>query len=234
MTERGRGALVQSPDRIQIGPSAMSWTADGLEISFNELSAPIPRRLMGRIRVEPRVTTARTFPLDAEGRHLWRPFAPRARVEVELSAPGLAWSGSGYFDSNQGEEPLERRFATWNWCRAHTAEDTFIFYDVVGADARPRDLALRLDPSGDFDEIAAPPAHALRSTFWRMPRTVRADAAPELRRTLEDAPFYARSELRGEVFGRPAEIVHESVSLARLRSPWVRGLLPFRMPRQVF
>jgi carotenoid 1,2-hydratase len=33
------------------------------------------------------------------------------------------------------------------------------------------------------------------------------------------------------LLGQPAHGVHESLSLKRLRSPVVRGMLPFRMPR---
>jgi carotenoid 1,2-hydratase len=48
---------------------------------------------------------------------------------------------------------------------------------------------------------------------------------------LEDTPFYARDLLHGYYDGEPADIVHESLSLNRLRSPVVRAMLPFRMPR---
>jgi carotenoid 1,2-hydratase len=67
-----------------------------------------------------------------------------------------------------------------------------------------------------------------------MPRQVRGDAdtPPTLLRTLEDAPFYTRSAFKGPVAGETAEIVHESLSLDRLRAPVVRAMLPFRMPRR--
>jgi carotenoid 1,2-hydratase len=48
---------------------------------------------------------------------------------------------------------------------------------------------------------------------------------------LEDTPFYSRSALSGEVYGRPASIWHESLMLNRFSNPAVRCLLPFRMPR---
>jgi carotenoid 1,2-hydratase len=66
-----------------------------------------------------------------------------------------------------------------------------------------------------------------------MPRTLRSDAfdRPRVRRTLEDTPFYTRSLVHGRYGGEPAQIVHESLSLDRLRLPIVRAMLPFRMPR---
>ena len=54
----------------------------------------------------------------------------------------------------------------------------------------------------------------------------------EVTRTLEDAPFYARSLVASQVLGKPAIAVHESLSLTRFRAAWVRMLLPFRMPRR--
>jgi carotenoid 1,2-hydratase len=53
----------------------------------------------------------------------------------------------------------------------------------------------------------------------------------KLRETLEDTPFYTRSILDTVLDGKPAEAMHESLSLTRYSSPWVKLLLPFRMPR---
>jgi carotenoid 1,2-hydratase len=52
-----------------------------------------------------------------------------------------------------------------------------------------------------------------------------------VRTTLEDTPFYARSVLETEVFGKRATAMHESLSLTRFSKPWVQAMLPFRMPR---
>jgi len=52
-----------------------------------------------------------------------------------------------------------------------------------------------------------------------------------VRRTLTDAPFYARSLLDAQWLGERVDVMHESLSLDRLRSPVVRAMLPFRMPR---
>ena len=44
-----------------------------------------------------------TYGPDAS--HIWRPLAPSARIEVDLSQ-GNTWSGHGYFDANFGTAAL--------------------------------------------------------------------------------------------------------------------------------
>lgn len=55
-----------------------------------------------------------------------------------------------------------------------------------------------------------------------------------MRRTLTDAPFYARSVIGTHLLGEPVTAIHESLSLTRFASPWVQAMLPFRMPRQLW
>jgi carotenoid 1,2-hydratase len=233
MTERGRSALRRTHSALSIGPSDLVWDGDGLTATIDEVTAPLPSRLRGTIRLHPSAIFDEAFPLDAAGRHAWRPIAPRARVEVSLTHPGQSWCGNGYFDTNAGSEPLQEAFATWNWSRAHMRGDTQIFYDVVRRDGRSHELALRFGADGDRRAIEAPPSFQLAPTFWRMPRAARSDPGdpPTVRRTMEDAPFYTRSLLDTRHDGEAAEVVHESLSLDRLRSPVVRAMLPFRMPR---
>jgi carotenoid 1,2-hydratase len=73
----------------------------------------------------------------------------------------------------------------------------------------------------------------LPGTLWRVARRTRADAgfSPRVLQTLEDAPFYARSKIATRINGAEMEAIHESLSLDRFAQPWVRALLPFRMPR---
>jgi carotenoid 1,2-hydratase len=234
MTERGRRSLHRTAQTLSIGPSNLSWENDALVIRFDEITAPIPSRLKGTIRLHPSAMIDDTFALDDAERHLWRPIAPRADVEVTLDHPACAWAGQGYFDTNAGDEPLERGFIAWDWLRAHRPRDSLLFYDVQRRGGERAGLALKIGAGGSVEAVEAPPAHPLPATFWRVPRQVRGDASqpPLLRRTLEDAPFYTRSAMDGVVDGQPAEIVHESLSLDRLRSPIVRAMLPFRMPRR--
>ena len=234
MTERGKDTLHQAARRLAIGPSSLSWEGDALVVRLDETTTPVPSRLRGVIRLHPQALVARQFEIGGVGRHVWRPIAPRARVEVELEHPAAKWTGAGYFDTNGGDGPLETSFSDWTWSRAHRERDTLIFYDVGPDDACGVHLALRVDEAGEVEEIAPPPFHTLPQTFWRMPRRVRGDPAdpPRLVRTLEDAPFYTRSILDGRYDGEPAKILHESLSAARLRSPIVKTMLPYRMPRR--
>jgi carotenoid 1,2-hydratase len=236
MTERGRGALRQEAQALSIGRSHIGWEKGALVIHVDEITAPIPSHLRGVIRLHPRAMVEETFAIDGAGRHLWRPIVPRADVEVSLSHPDCAWRGQGYFDTNAGDEPLERGFLAWDWSRAHGARDTLLFYDVTRRGGDPAGLALRIGARGEVEAVEPPPTHVLPLPFWRMPRRVRSEGAtpPTLIRTLEDAPFYTRSMLAGVFGGEPAHIVHESLSLDRLRSPLVRAMLPFRMPRRVW
>ncbi len=234
MTERGRSALVQEPRRLEIGRSSLSWEGDALVVRLDETTTPVPLPLRGVIRLHPQALVPRQFEIGGVGRHVWRPIAPRARVEVELEAPAVRWSGAGYFDTNGGDHPLESSFTDWTWSRAHRARDTLIFYDVGPDGGDGAHLALRVDARGEVEEIAPPPFRTLRPTAWLMPRRVRGEAGAPLRilKTLEDAPFYSRSALEGVYGGEPAKIVHESLSASRLRSPVVKRMLPYRMPRR--
>jgi carotenoid 1,2-hydratase len=233
MTERRRGALERDATSLAIGPSALSWDSGGLTVAFDEVAAPLPRRLKGRLRLRPHGTTTTRFDLDPDGRHVWRPIAPRADVTVELDSPACAWRGEGYFDTNAGVEPLERAFVDWDWSRAHRRDDTLLFYDVRRRDGGATELALRIDRDGAMTAAEAPAALALKPTLWRLPRRLRADAQAlrDAGANLEDTPFYARAQLEGRVGGEAARMVHETLSLDRLRSPVVRAMLPFRMPR---
>ncbi len=226
MTERS-GAQ-RSAAHLAIGPSALEWDGTTLTIAIDEVTAPIPSRLRGTVRVRPSALTRQSFALDATARHRWSPLAPVAQVEVDLAAPALRWSGPGYLDSNDGDGPLEDSFRQWAWSRAKLRQATAIIYE--GDDFL---LSLRCTADGGVEPFVPPPVAALPRTFWRMPRPVRAEAgeAPRLVRTLEDAPFYSRSVFESRLLGERAVSVHESLSLGRFASPVVQAMLPFRMPR---
>lgn len=232
MTERPNAAVTRSPEAFVIGPSAVEWRGDALRIAFHEMTAPIPQRIAGEILIEPQAFSRERYLLDDRGRHAWTPIAPRARVTVRGRNPALAWSGEGYLDSNSGEEPLEHAFHHWTWSRAHAATDTVLFYDAACRSGATHQTALRVLPSGDLEPIAPAPLHRLPQGFWGVGRSARSDGNLRLQKTLEDAPFYLRSALQGAIGATPAAIMHESLSLDRLRSPVVKAMLPFRMPRR--
>jgi carotenoid 1,2-hydratase len=234
MTERGRKELARSAHEFVIGPSALTWDGAGLTIDIDETTVPLPSRLKGRVRVHPSAVNPQVFALDAKGEHHWRPIAPVSRVEVAFGN-GLAWSGNGYFDWNSGVVPLEDSFRRWDWSRASDRSGTTIFYDVSLADGGDDSLALRIAPDGSIRDIEPPALCALpRSPIWRVERGTRSDggAGGGIRKTLEDAPFYARSLVTADVGGARVTAMHESLSLDRFVLPVVQCMLPFRMPRR--
>jgi carotenoid 1,2-hydratase len=236
MTERGAAEVTRSASRFALGRSALQWSGDELTIEVDELCAPLPRRVRGSIRLTPRALHEHSYALDAAGRHRWTPFAPCAEVQVRLTDPDLQWSGVGYLDSNCGAEPVEQAFQKWTWSRASLPDGTVVLYDVAPRTAPEHSLALRFDSRGAADLIEVPPVAPLPTSGWRIARQTRADAgyATRVVKTLEDAPFYARSLLDTHLLGCRAPAIHESLDLDRFRSRWVQCLLPFRMPRRLF
>jgi carotenoid 1,2-hydratase len=240
MTERGQRALQRSAQSLTIGPSQWRWHGDALELQVDEhgLPWPWPTRVRGRIRLHP-LAFGTPAPLALDGAaalHHWWPIAPCARVEVDLPLPGWRWRGSGYLDSNRGAVPIEQGFAHWQWARAAIdGRHSAVVYDAELADGSSSALALRFDASGRVQAFDAPPLHPLPPSGWRLPRALRSAAgavAPQVQRTLQDAPFYARSLVQANWLGRPVLAMHESLQLRRLVQPAVQAMLPFRMPRR--
>jgi carotenoid 1,2-hydratase len=240
MTERGRAAVVRSARRLAIGPSSLSADPAGLTLRLDETTCPWPSRLRGTVRLGPAAFASTLHRLDAHGRHRWQPLAPQAPVEVDFVQPVLRWRGHGYFDTNDGDEPLEDAFDGWHWSRTVGADNTagtVVHYDVAPRDGRRHELSLHYATDGSCQRLEPGIVQPLAPTGWRLARLVRSEAgdaqsAPRLLRTLEDTPFYSRSLIAVRAQGRPCLAMHESLSLARFRVPWVRCLLPFRMPRR--
>jgi len=234
MTERGRGRLHRSGSALCIGPSAMTWDKDVLTVRIEETTVPIPSQLRGVVRIYPNTLNERAFALDQSGLHSWQPIAPCAHVEVQMSHPMVRWHGSGYVDTNSGDTPLEDQFCTWTWSRADLRRGTAVLYDVVRRDGSAGRSSLLFTPAGSVEEFAPPPRVDLPMTAWRMKRQSRSDDLSALRvaKTLESAPFYARSLITTRLIGEIGWAMHESLSLDRFRSGIVQAMLPFRMPRR--
>ncbi|HEV7456064.1 MAG TPA: carotenoid 1,2-hydratase [Roseococcus sp.] len=232
MTDRRSGALSRGADFLQIGPSRLDWDGEGLTIHINEMTAPIPSRLTGVVRVRPRALGTREFTLDTHGRHRWQPIAPRSRVEVELTSPGLRWSGPAYFDTNHGAAPLEEDFREWDWCRAPMNDATAILYNAERRDGSKQSLALKATDDGAVVDIAVPPPATMPRTLWRIRRPTRSETGhARVVRTLEDTPFYSRSEIRTTLLGQETTAVHESLELDRFKNPAMYAMLPWKVPR---
>lgn len=237
-TERGARSVARGRRDLAIGPSSMEWDGSELTINLDEITAPIPSRLKGRVRVRPLdVVEHPVFALDAAGRHVWSPIAPLATAEVELSSPSVRFRGAAYFDTNAGDEPLERAFSSWTWSRSARASggETAVTYDVRRADGSSALIGKVFRPGRAAADLEGLEPRPLGRTRWGVDRSIQADrrSSPALLRTLEDTPFYARSLASASFQGQVCTVVHEALSLDRFRQGWVRFLLPFRMRREL-
>jgi len=233
MTERGAGALERDASRLRIGPSALAWADDGaLEVAIDEVAVPWPRRVRGRLRLEPLAGAGDCLALDPAVHHRWQTIAPRARVHLMLDEPALAWSGHGYLDSNWGDEPLEQAFHAWHWSRTALADGRCrVGYDLHRRDGSRQRMDLMIDPDGrTLDRGGDAPRCILPRSRWGLEREAQGSA--RLRSTLEDGPFYARALLATAAAGGETLSIHETLCLDRFRQPWVQAMLPFRMPRR--
>jgi len=235
MTERGSAQLQRCADTLCIGPSVLRWRGDTLEVTLDEVAAPWPRRVRGRLTLAPQCRNPRPLALDVSGHHQWQPIAPRARVTLALDAPDLRWSGDGYLDANWGDGPLEDAFSRWSWSRTPLRRGASLcHYHLWPREGSPHRLDLLIGRDGDITDAEAggplPPPQSLAASGWGLARQARGPAA--LLATLEDGPFYARSLLATSWRGQSHRTVHESLSLDRFRQRWVQALLPFRMPRR--
>ncbi|MFO0205513.1 MAG: carotenoid 1,2-hydratase [Betaproteobacteria bacterium] len=233
MTERAHRHMRRSAREFSVGPSFIAWDGNALTVSFDEWSVPLPQRVRGRVRLHPAGLCRHVTHLDEARRHRWGPIAPVARVEVELGSPACRWNGHAYFDSNEGDEPIDVPFIEWDWARMGLASGhTAVIYDVRQKQAPDRVLALRFAPDGGVEEFDAPPRHRLPRTLWRLAPTMRSQTAPLRRQWLEDTPFYARAVLDARVCGEPVVAMHETLDVGRLATRAVQSMLPFRMPRR--
>ncbi|MEL7429305.1 MAG: carotenoid 1,2-hydratase [Pseudomonadota bacterium] len=235
LTERGSGELVQERHFLKMGPSEITWDGNCLVVTIDEWANPVFRRVRGEIRIYPECLISEPLTLDTHGRHFWQPFGAISRVEVAFEKPSLNWSGKAYMDSNWGSEPLEQGFSYWDWSRAHTANGAHVYYDAFTRTGENRQLSLAIGRDGSVTEKDIPARSELgRGPIWRVRRSTLAEPGvkPETLAMLEDTPFYTRSHLATSIAGEDVIAVHESLDLDRFSQNWVRGLLPFRMPRR--
>jgi carotenoid 1,2-hydratase len=236
MTERGRAALDRSATHLAIGPSRIEWDGTTLTVSVEEVTCPWPSRLRGTIRLRPDGLARHTVELDAEGRHRWRPLAPSAHVELDFTEPGLRWKGhdirlcSDGFEAGRqlapsravprrgGGTSLVATPSCWRLTR-HGAKMMFAPLRQRGVAHEP--IRRRASPcrtqAGESHERRAP------TPEWHR--------RPGPQRTLENTRF-THAAAADSWKGETVQAMHESLSLNRFRTAWVRTLLPFRMPRR--
>lgn len=234
MTDRGRPALRASADCFRVGPSALHWDGRQLVIEVDEISSPpVVSRVRGRITLTPSAITPTALDLTPDGRHRWRPFAPVARIDVQLSQ-GHQWQGHGYFDANFGEAALEADFDFWTWGRFPHAGGATCFYDATRRDGTDLATALHFTPEGESTHIDAPPLTRFARSRWAVRRETRADTGTRPRQVLAmlDAPFYTRAVVETRLGGETCQGVHEALDLTRFRGPWLMPMLALRVPRR--
>jgi carotenoid 1,2-hydratase len=235
MTDRGSSALRATRDTLQVGPSSMTWTGTDLAIDINEVSSlPLISRMRGKITLTPSAITQVELPLTPDGAHIWRPFAPTARINVDLEAPGWQFDGHGYFDSNFGTRPLEADFKTWVWARYPTTDGATCFYDAKRTDGTTLDTAINFAPDGTATHVEGPPQTPFKRTLWSLPRETRADAGttPRQIKAMLDAPFYSRSVVETQIDGAVVQGVYEALDLRRYANPVIKSMLAMRVPRR--
>ncbi|KUF10069.1 carotenoid 1,2-hydratase [Pseudoponticoccus marisrubri] len=234
MTDRGRNALRQSAHSFTVGPSSMHWTGTQLDIHVDEVAAP-PQigRLRGRITLRPCALSGVELPLTPDGAHVWRPFAPVSRIEVDLG-PGGQWQGHGYFDANFGTRALEADFDYWTWGRFPTPDGALCLYDATRRDGSTLAQAVQFDRTGAAEPAPLLPKARLRRSLWAVRRETRADAGHRPKQSLAmlDAPFYTRAAVTTRIDGHESLGVHEALDLRRFRSPLLMPMLAMRVPRR--
>jgi len=234
MTDRGRAALRQTADTLTVGPSLMRWTGRQLVIEIDEVGAlPMVTPVRGRIVLTPAGVTDVEVALTPDGRHIWRPFAPTGRIEVDLTQ-GHRWQGHGYFDANFGTAALEADFRSWTWGRYPLRDGAACFYNAIRADGSRLALGLHVSPDGAVREITPPAPARMKRTLWGIKRDTPADpgVAPRQVMAMLEAPFYSRSLVETRLNGERTVGVHEVLDLRRFRSPLLMPMLAVRVPRR--
>ncbi len=234
MTDRGKDALRQTADTLTVGPSRMHWTGSQLIIDIDEMGAPpMVTPVRGRIVLTPAAVTGVEVALTPDGAHLWRPFAPTARIEVDLTQ-GQRWTGHGYFDANFGTRALEADFDYWTWGRFPVQDGALCFYDATRRDGTELGLGLHVGLDGTATVVPPPPKARLPRTLWALRRETRSDPGfvPSQKLAMLDAPFYSRSLVETQLNGEVSHGVHEALDLTRFRQPLLMPMLALRVPRR--
>lgn len=235
MTDRSMDALQRRPNCLTIGPSTMRWDGSRLTVDVNEISSlPLISRMRGRIVLTPRAITGVELPLTPDGAHVWRPFGPCARIDVDLEASGWRWSGHGYFDANFGTRRLERDFLRWTWARFPSRDGALCLFRAQGRGGVDIGGAFRFGSDGLAYDVPEPPQGRLPTTLWGLRRTVGADRGtiPRQAMSMLGGPFYNRAAIRTTIDGERMTGVHETLDLQRYGSPVVKAMVAMRVPRR--
>lgn len=212
----------------------MRWEHDRLVVAINEMSTPHGQRITGEVEIRPTALSQVEMPLTPDGAHVWRPFAPRAEIELRLNRPGWSWRGEGYFDANFGTRALEADFSYWSWGRFPSGDGAACFYDAVRRDGSRLEAAVGFDAKAQPMAIANVPQAKLPRPPWLVRRVTRSDTGTKPRQVLPmlDAPFYNRCAVSTTLNGEATTGVVEALDLDRFRGPWLMPMLAVRVPRR--
>jgi carotenoid 1,2-hydratase len=219
------GVAQESPRRLCIGRSMLSYEDGVVRMEVDERTAPWGRPVRARLVLEPLTPLGDEVQLVPGLPHWWRPLAPRARARLEVATEGVEAEGLGYHDTNHGGEQLGARLERWHWSRTHGEQETVVDY-VLPEGVAP--LRVTAGPRGVLCTRGSG-AEALPTglTGWglRVPRRLRAGnrvvGAPRL---LESSPFYARVEAREQGLDTLGEVA----DFRRFHSPFIRWMAHFR------
>jgi len=233
MTERNEGSIGLSSNNFQIGPSDVFWNGKSLDITFREITIPHLDILEGSISIFPENMTDIEVLLKPDGTHIWRPFAPISRIQVETNKKGWKWEGNAYLDGNFGTRALEQDFSYWTWSRLPFKQHTITFYDAELKNGDNTNIALKFGKDGSINIIDPPPLKKVKRTNWLLKRVARSDNdfAPFQNKRLLDSPFYSRSELVTKINGEKTVGIHEALDMGRFTNPFIQPLLCAKIPR---
>ncbi|MEE2786746.1 MAG: carotenoid 1,2-hydratase [Myxococcota bacterium] len=232
--------IKRSQDDFCLGETAITRTESGLHVELNARTKPffqwgMPPQIRGSLTLTPEAEYGHIVHLDRHRRHRWFGLAPRARIRVKLTEPKVEFEGSAYHDANQGLEPLEDGFQSWQWSRAELHDGTAVLYDTIERTGDQHLSGRLYRPDGTIEEMDPPKSVTLRRGRWGVRRGTRTDAdgTPTVLKTLVDAPFYTRSLIETQLRGESVISMHESVDLDRFSAGWVRFLLPWKIRQKV-
>ena len=234
MTERGEKKLKRDKDTLQIGPSSFRWEKDHLIINFNEYSIPHFDNVKGTVKIFPKFISDLECNFLNDESHIWRPFAPLSRIEVDINKPGWQWNGHGYFDANFGSRALEKDFSYWTWGRFPTKDGSYTFYDAIPRREPSVNVALLFKKNGVVERVQNPPdISRLSRSLWLVKRETRSDKdfKPKQTKHMLDTPFYTRSGVETSIFGEKSVGVHEALDLNRFSSSLLKPMLAIKAPR---
>ena len=192
MTERGRGALPRGR-RHSWRSARARWpgTGDALTMRIDEVTVPIPSRLRGTVRLHPQRGPTMPSSLDGGPAPLVADGAAARGSRSTCSGPALRWSGTGYLDTNAGDEPLEAGVRRLGLVRvAGCSDEAAVLYEVRRRDGSEQALALRFRPDGSVERLEPPPQRgAAAERSGACARRTRSEA-------VEAGGFAARSRTR--------------------------------------